>query len=69
MAAPRAAWKGFLRVGSVSCGVKIVGVVTEAEKSRDANPDLGEYGAPTTLYTAGEVPDMEYGLQRRSYAR
>lgn len=34
MVAPRAAWKGFLRVGSVSCGVKIVGVVTEAEKIR-----------------------------------
>lgn len=32
--AARAAWKGFLRVGSVSCGVKIVGVVTEAEKIR-----------------------------------
>jgi DNA end-binding protein Ku len=32
--APRAAWKGFLRVGSISCGVKIVGVVTEAEKIR-----------------------------------
>jgi DNA end-binding protein Ku len=32
--APRAAWKGFLRVGSVTCGVKIVGVVTEAEKIR-----------------------------------
>lgn len=31
-AGPRAAWKGFLRVGSVSCAVKIVGVVTEAEK-------------------------------------
>ena len=30
--APRAAWKGFLRVGAVSCGVKVVGVVTEAEK-------------------------------------
>lgn len=34
MAAPRAAWKGFLRVGSVSCGVKIIGAVTEAEKIR-----------------------------------
>ena len=32
MAAPRAAWKGFLRTGSVSFGVKIVGVVTETEK-------------------------------------
>ena len=32
--APRAAWKGFLRVGAVSCGVKIIGVVTEAEKIR-----------------------------------
>ena len=30
--APRAAWKGFLRVGAVSCGVKVVGVVTEADK-------------------------------------
>ncbi|OWK21059.1 DNA repair protein [Mesorhizobium amorphae CCBAU 01583] len=28
----RAAWKGFLKIGSVSCGVKIVGAVTEAEK-------------------------------------
>jgi non-homologous end joining protein Ku len=34
MVAPRAAWKGFLRVGSVSCGVKIVGDVIEAEKIR-----------------------------------
>ncbi|KQZ26576.1 hypothetical protein ASD50_04010 [Mesorhizobium sp. Root552] len=34
MVAPRATWKGFLRVGSVSCGVKIVGVVTEAENIR-----------------------------------
>lgn len=34
MVAPRAAWKGFLRVGSVTCGVKVVGVVSEAEKVR-----------------------------------
>lgn len=34
MAAPRAAWKGFLRVGSVTCSVKIIGAVTEAEKIR-----------------------------------
>jgi DNA end-binding protein Ku len=34
MVAPRAVWKGFLRVGSVTCGVKVVGVVTEAEKIR-----------------------------------
>ena len=34
MVAPRAAWKGFLRIGSVSCGVKIVGAITEAEKIR-----------------------------------
>lgn len=27
--------------------------------SREANPDIGEYGPPTTLYLAGEVPDME----------
>lgn len=32
--APRAAWKGFLRIGSVTCGVKIIGVVSEAEKIR-----------------------------------
>lgn len=27
--------------------------------SREANPDLGEYGEPTTLFLSGEVPDME----------
>jgi hypothetical protein len=27
--------------------------------SREANPDIGEYGPPTTLYLSGEVPDME----------
>ncbi|MER9838185.1 Ku protein [Mesorhizobium sp. M0145] len=32
MATPRAAWKGFMKVGSVSCGVKIIGAVSEAEK-------------------------------------
>ncbi|RWE43299.1 MAG: Ku protein [Mesorhizobium sp.] len=32
MTAPRAAWKGFLKVGSVTCGVKIVGATSEASK-------------------------------------
>ncbi|TPI74623.1 Ku protein [Mesorhizobium sp. B2-8-9] len=32
MAAPRAVWKGFLKVGSVTCGVKLVGATTEAGK-------------------------------------
>lgn len=32
MAAPRAVWKGFLKVGSVSCGVKLVGATSEAGK-------------------------------------
>lgn len=32
--APRAVWKGFLKLGSVSCGVKIVGATTESEKIR-----------------------------------
>jgi hypothetical protein len=27
--------------------------------SREANPALGEYGEPTTLFLAGDVPDME----------
>lgn len=27
--------------------------------SREANPALGEYGEPTTLFISGEVPDME----------
>ncbi|KQZ97784.1 hypothetical protein ASD64_16380 [Mesorhizobium sp. Root157] len=35
---------------------KHVGVIAW---SREANPDLGEYGPPTTLFTAGDVPDME----------
>lgn len=32
MVAPRAVWKGFLKVGSVSCGVKLVGATSEAGK-------------------------------------
>ncbi|QND68893.1 Ku protein [Mesorhizobium loti] len=32
MVAPRAAWKGFLKVGSVTCGVKIIGATSEASK-------------------------------------
>lgn len=27
--------------------------------SREANPALGEYGEPTTLFVGGDVPDME----------
>lgn len=27
--------------------------------SRDADPKLGEYGAPEELFRAGDVPDME----------
>lgn len=27
--------------------------------SRDANPAVGEYGEPTTLFVGGDVPDME----------
>ena len=26
---------------------------------REANPAIGEYGPPPTLFQAGEVPDME----------
>lgn len=32
MVAPRAVWKGFLKVGSVTCGIKIVGAASEASK-------------------------------------
>lgn len=32
MVAPRAVWKGFLKVGSVACAVKLVGAVTQSEK-------------------------------------
>lgn len=27
--------------------------------SREANPSIGEYGPPKTLYVWGDVPDME----------
>ena len=27
--------------------------------SREANPAIGEYGPPTTLFQAGDVPEME----------
>lgn len=26
--------------------------------SREAQPDVGEYGPPTTLFVSGDVPDM-----------
>ncbi len=32
MSAPRAVWKGQLKMGSVSCAIKLVGATTEAEK-------------------------------------
>lgn len=32
MVAPRAVWKGFMKVGSVSCGVKLVGATSETGK-------------------------------------
>ncbi len=27
--------------------------------SREANPEVGEYEPPTTLYVSGDVPEME----------
>jgi hypothetical protein len=39
-----------------SLATKHVGVIAW---SREANPAIGEYGPPTTLFQAGEVPDME----------
>lgn len=27
--------------------------------SRDADPNIGEYGPPTVLFQSGEVPEME----------
>ena len=27
--------------------------------SRQAEPNIGEYGPPTTIFQSGEVPDME----------
>ena len=36
--------------------LKHVGVIAW---SREANPALGEYGEPTTLFVHGDVPDME----------
>jgi hypothetical protein len=27
--------------------------------SREARPDIGEYGPPTPLFVSGDVPDME----------
>jgi len=35
---------------------KHVGVIAW---SREAQPDIGEYGEPTTLFLSGDVPDME----------
>jgi hypothetical protein len=27
--------------------------------SREAHPDIGEYGPPTTLFVGGDMPEME----------
>jgi len=35
---------------------KHVGVIAW---SREANPEVGEYEPPTTLYVSGDVPEME----------
>jgi len=35
---------------------KHVGVIAW---SREANPDIGEYGPPVTLFASGDVPEME----------
>ena len=35
---------------------KHVGVIAW---SREADPTLGEYGPPSTLFVSGDVPDME----------
>ncbi|MGN8023020.1 hypothetical protein ACTJJ7_20135 [Phyllobacterium sp. 22229] len=35
---------------------KHVGVIAW---TREAQPDIGEYGPPTVLFQSGEVPDME----------
>lgn len=34
MTAPRAAWKGFLKVGAVSCAVKLIGATSESDRIR-----------------------------------
>ena len=39
-----------------SLSTKHVGVIAWC---REANPAIGEYGPPKTLFQAGEVPDME----------
>ena len=32
MVAPRAVWKGFLKVGAVACAVKLINATSESEK-------------------------------------
>ena len=39
-----------------SLAMKHAGVIAW---SREANPAIGEYGPPITLFQAGDVPDME----------
>jgi DNA end-binding protein Ku len=34
VAAPRAMWKGFLKLGSITCGIKLAGATTESSKIR-----------------------------------
>ncbi|HET9536433.1 MAG TPA: Ku protein [Mesorhizobium sp.] len=64
--APRAVWKGFLKLGSVSCTVKLAGATTESEKlhfrtlnSRTKTPVRSVYVDEET----GEAVDNEDQLR------
>ncbi|UVK38623.1 Ku protein [Mesorhizobium sp. AR10] len=69
MVAPRAVWKGFLKVGSVVCGVKIVGATSESSKvhfkilnRRDGLPVKSAYIDEETEETV-EADDQVKGFE------
>ncbi|WFP75417.1 Ku protein [Mesorhizobium sp. WSM4906] len=71
MAAPRAVWKGFMKVGSVSCGVKIVAATSETSKihfrilnRKDGLPVKSAYvdeETGETVEAEGQVKGLETG--------
>jgi DNA end-binding protein Ku len=61
-AASRAAWKGFLRVGSVPCVVRIGGEATEAEKIRFNVPNRKTGNRVRSIYVDDQGQEGQGGL-------
>ncbi|MBX3578624.1 MAG: Ku protein [Rhizobiaceae bacterium] len=69
MTAPRALWKGYLKLGAVSCGIKLIGAVTEADKIRLNTINRKTGNQVRSVYMDEETGDeVESDEQVKGYA-